>query len=42
MKVNKTYKLLLDKSVSCMLSAIEIYNKPNFGYREDVFCYPLC
>lgn len=41
MKVNKTYKLLLDKSVSCMLSAIEIYNKPNFGYREDVFAI-LC
>jgi len=41
MKVNKTYKLLLDKSVSCMLSAIEIYNKPSFGYREDVFAI-LC
>lgn len=41
MKVNKTYRLLLDKSVSCMLSAIEIYNKPNFGYREDVFAI-LC
>ncbi len=41
MKVNRTYKLLLDKSISCMLSAIEIYNKPNFGYREDVFAI-LC
>ena len=41
MKYNKTYKLLLDKSVSCMLSAIEIYNKPSFGYREDVFAI-LC
>ena len=37
MKINRTYKLLLEKSVTCMLSAIEIYNKPNFGYREDVF-----
>lgn len=41
MKVNKTYKLLVEKSVSCMLSAIEIYNKPNFGYREDIFAI-LC
>ncbi|MBT3375250.1 MAG: DUF3644 domain-containing protein [Lentisphaerae bacterium] len=28
---------MLDKSVSSMLSAIEIYNKPNFLYREETF-----
>src|SRR5690606_29542958 len=37
MKTNPTYKSLLDKSVSSMLSAIEIYNKPNFSYREESF-----
>lgn len=28
---------MLDKSVSAMLSAIEIYNKPDFQYREETF-----
>ena len=28
---------MLDKSISSMLSAIEIYNKPNFSYREETF-----
>ena len=28
---------MLDKSISCMLSAIELYNKPDFKYREDTF-----
>ena len=28
---------LLDKSVSAMISAIEIYNKPDFRYREETF-----
>lgn len=37
MKINKTYRSLLDKSIASMLSAIEIYNKPNFGYREETF-----
>ncbi|MFI3298024.1 MAG: DUF3644 domain-containing protein [bacterium] len=37
MKTNKTYRSLLDKSVESMLSAIEIYNKPNFLYREETF-----
>jgi hypothetical protein len=37
MRQNKTYKSLLDKSISSMLSAIEIYNKPNFNYREETF-----
>jgi len=37
MRVNPTYRALLDKSVDSMLSAIEIYNKPNFKYREETF-----
>lgn len=37
MKVNQTYRALLEKSVNCMLSAVELYNKPDFKYREDVF-----
>ena len=37
MRVNQTYRSLLDKSVNSMLSAIEIYNKPNFAYREETF-----
>ena len=37
MKINKTYRALLDKSIDSMLSAIEIYNKPNFNYREEIF-----
>ena len=41
MKVNKTYRSLLDKSIASMLAAIEIYNKPNFTYREDSFAI-LC
>jgi hypothetical protein len=28
---------LLDRSVAAMISAIEIYNKPNFEYREETF-----
>lgn len=27
----------MDKSINSMLSAIEIYNKPNFSYREEAF-----
>jgi hypothetical protein len=30
---------LADKSVDAMLAAIEIYNKPNFSYREEAFRY---
>lgn len=37
MKTNKTYRSLLDKSIASMLSAIEVYNKPNFQYREETF-----
>lgn len=28
---------LLDKSVAAMVSAIEVYNKPDFKYREETF-----
>jgi hypothetical protein len=31
-------RLLLNKSVQAALSAIELYNKPNFSYREESFC----
>lgn len=37
MKINKTYRALLDKAMDSMLSAIEIYNKPIFNYREETF-----
>lgn len=29
---------LVKKSVDCMVSAIELYNKPDFKYREEAFC----
>jgi len=32
-----TYKKLLDKSISAAVSSIEIYNKPDFKYREESF-----
>src|SRR5262245_50125882 len=28
---------LVDKSLAAMISAIEIYNKPDFKYREETF-----
>ena len=28
---------MLEKSISAMLSAMEIYNKPDFKYREESF-----
>ena len=31
-------KYLLDKSIQAAISAIEIYNKPDFKYREESFC----
>lgn len=31
------YAKLLDKSVRAMLCAMEVYNKPNFAYREETF-----
>jgi hypothetical protein len=30
-------KDLISKSTNCCLSAIEVYNKPNFKYREETF-----
>lgn len=30
-------RLMLEKSISAMISAIEIYNKPDFKYREETF-----
>lgn len=30
-------RLILEKSISAILSAIEIYNKPDFKYREETF-----
>lgn len=30
-------RTLADKSIDAMLAAIEIYNKPNFAYREESF-----
>lgn len=34
---NAKYKELLEKSISSAISAIEIYNKPDFKYREESF-----
>ena len=34
-------RLMLEKSVAAMLSAIEIYNKLDFKYREETFAV-LC
>ena len=31
------YKELLEKSTSAMVTAIEVYNKPDFKYREETF-----
>jgi hypothetical protein len=31
------YLEILDKSIAAMVSAIEIYNKPDFRYREETF-----
>ena len=37
MSVSNSRKLL-EKSISSAVSAIEIYNKPDFKYREETFC----
>lgn len=31
------FKELLDKSIAAMIAAIEVYNKPDFRYREETF-----
>jgi hypothetical protein len=30
-------RLLIEKSVDAMIAALEVYNKPAFGYREEAF-----
>lgn len=35
--MNSIFEILLDNSIHSMLAAIEIYNKPYFKYREEVF-----
>ncbi len=37
MKTFGSYRKLLENSKQAMLAAIEIYNKPKFDYREEVF-----
>lgn len=37
MAKRQRYKSLLDKSLAAAVSAIEIYNKPDFKYREETF-----
>jgi len=37
-----TSKDLLEKSIQAVLSAIEIYNKPDFRYREETFAILMC
>ena len=37
MNVHGSYRKLLENSRQAILAAIEIYNKPNFGYREEIF-----
>lgn len=36
-KMKARYKELLHKSVAAMIAAIEVYNKPDFHYREETF-----
>lgn len=31
------HQIMLEKSISACISAIEIYNKPNFEHREETF-----
>lgn len=37
MAKRQKYKSLLDKSLAAAVSAIEVYNKPDFKYREETF-----
>lgn len=37
MSVSRSMQLV-NKSVDSMVSAIELYNKPDFRYREEIFC----
>ena len=36
-KLKARFKELLDKSIAAMVAAIEVYNKPDFRYREETF-----
>jgi hypothetical protein len=36
------YKYLLEKSISACISGIEIYNKPDFQFREEAFSVLMC
>ena len=35
--MKSTVDAILEKSIACAVSAIEIYNKPDFKYREETF-----
>ena len=35
--MKSTVESLIEKSIACAVSAIEIYNKPDFKYREETF-----
>lgn len=35
--MTQIYEELLDKSISAALSSIEMYNKPDLKYREEIF-----
>lgn len=32
------HQKFVDKSIAAITAAVEIYNKPNFAYREETFC----
>jgi len=34
----RTTDIIIDKAINALISAIEIYNKPDFKYREENFC----
>lgn len=38
MKNKKLFNSLIEKSIASMVSAVELYNKPDFKYREENFC----
>jgi hypothetical protein len=37
MNLRGSYRALRDNSKSAMIASIEIYNKPNFQYRDETF-----
>jgi hypothetical protein len=42
MNLSGSYRRLLGRSKQAMISAIEIYNKPNFEFREETFLILAC